>query len=449
MMLSVPLLVAALNGAAGAPLAPNDFAYGLRLEPQAGAPVQDVVVPEVVYRWVQRSDLGDLRLFDGRGEPLPLALGASSDVTALRVAPQRLSLFRLPDEAKSASSLAVMVRRNTDGAVVEVRGAPSGTVATEALYLADAAGLVEAMTGLELAWAPGDASISAQLDVEASDDLVAWQTLARGVPLLRLRQGTQVLEQRRVALARTQARYLRLRLHQGAALPLLIGVTAELSGRTHGPAPMVATFAKVSQDGEEPHYELPTALPIDQVRLIPRVGEALLAARLLSAATPAGPWTERASGMFFRLRRNGDEVTGPLVASSVAHHRYWRATALVAGVSLAKRDPVLEVAWRPQRLVFVVQGPPPLTLAFGSLRAEPSFFAESELRGLVSGGGDDAVEAHLGTELVTLGGETLLQPPAPPWPWRKVALWGVLVAGVAVLALMATKLARQMSQSGG
>ncbi len=48
---------------------------------------------------------------------------------------------------------------------------------------------------------------------------------------------------------------------------------------------------------------------------------------------------------------------------------------------------------------------------------------------------------------VTLGGDKALQIPLPPIPWKKWLLWGVLVAGVVLLAAMTWKLAMQMNRT--
>jgi hypothetical protein len=47
-------------------------------------------------------------------------------------------------------------------------------------------------------------------------------------------------------------------------------------------------------------------------------------------------------------------------------------------------------------------------------------------------------------DVFELGGKARLRPPPPPLPWQKWLLWGLLLGGVGVLAVMARSLYRQM-----
>ena len=51
--------------------APGDFAFGIPLETVATEALFDVEVPAAVYAGVVRADLGDLRVFNAAGEPVP------------------------------------------------------------------------------------------------------------------------------------------------------------------------------------------------------------------------------------------------------------------------------------------------------------------------------------------------------------------------------------------
>ncbi|MEJ2132297.1 MAG: DUF3999 family protein, partial [Gammaproteobacteria bacterium] len=102
-----------------------------------------------------------------------------------------------------------------------------------------------------------------------------------------------------------------------------------------------------------------------------------------------------------------------------------------------------------QVLTFVAQGPAPFLLAYGNVsasaapdRVEPVLAAmeEAEPREAAVGA------ARLGAE-ITLGGPARLEPPPAPFPWETWLLWGVLIAGIALLAWMVTWLLRQLDAS--
>ena len=81
--LSIALLaltIAACDGAeAPDPTRPDQFAARLAVEPATGGTVQRVILPEQALVAIQRADLGDVRIYDGRGKPLSLALGGGAD----------------------------------------------------------------------------------------------------------------------------------------------------------------------------------------------------------------------------------------------------------------------------------------------------------------------------------------------------------------------------------
>ncbi|WP_282103285.1 DUF3999 family protein [Morganella morganii] len=60
----------------------------------------------------------------------------------------------------------------------------------------------------------------------------------------------------------------------------------------------------------------------------------------------------------------------------------------------------------------------------------------------------DAIpRADISEKVVTLGGETKLLPApeaAPPFAWKTWLLWGILVAGVAVLGIFAVRLLKEV-----
>ena len=69
--LLVVLLAPALCCAAETP---QDFAFGMPLEIDGREALYEVEIPASVYQGVARRDLGDLRVFNADGEPVPFAL---------------------------------------------------------------------------------------------------------------------------------------------------------------------------------------------------------------------------------------------------------------------------------------------------------------------------------------------------------------------------------------
>ena len=77
------------------PLTPDDFAYGLKVVVPGEAAAYRVSLPLVVYQKLVRCDLGDLRVFNERGEVVPYALERPRSETSVSGTPTVLPLFTL------------------------------------------------------------------------------------------------------------------------------------------------------------------------------------------------------------------------------------------------------------------------------------------------------------------------------------------------------------------
>jgi hypothetical protein len=95
--------------------------------------------------------------------------------------------------------------------------------------------------------------------------------------------------------------------------------------------------------------------------------------------------------------------------------------------------------------VFLAQGPRPYTLAYGSTRVGPSEApVDSLLASLDEAGRESQVRQATVGEPRTLGGAAALE---PVLPWRRIALWGALVAAVAALAFLAARAFRDTKRA--
>jgi hypothetical protein len=65
------LVIGCLPSAGLADVTLNGFAYGIRLNVPAGTAVAAASLPRQVYESATRSDLGDMRVFNAAGEPVP------------------------------------------------------------------------------------------------------------------------------------------------------------------------------------------------------------------------------------------------------------------------------------------------------------------------------------------------------------------------------------------
>ena len=92
-MKALIILLALAQGAALATERPDVFAYGIPIKAGAQSALYEVEIPLAVYRGVTRSDLGDLRVFNGAGETVPHALKPREALHATAVGKARLPVF--------------------------------------------------------------------------------------------------------------------------------------------------------------------------------------------------------------------------------------------------------------------------------------------------------------------------------------------------------------------
>ena len=69
----VALMLLAQSVIAGAAEQPQNFAYAIAIHADAQDALYEIDLPAAVYRGVTRSDLGDIRVFNGHGEVVPHA----------------------------------------------------------------------------------------------------------------------------------------------------------------------------------------------------------------------------------------------------------------------------------------------------------------------------------------------------------------------------------------
>ena len=411
----------------------DDFAYGIRIDVPAGTAVAAVSMPEQVYANTYRRDLGDIRVFNANGEPVPHMIRYAQTQSA--EAPWRsLVFFPIPEQvAPGAGGYRVFVRTGPDGAVVRV-DPRSGHAPTEhaRTYLIDLSRVGRGLAELRLEWKRDAANLMATLAVDASDDLVAWTTIQQRSVISDIRNGGRRLLSNTIALNPSKKRYLRLRqLDSGQAVSL-----TRIDGRI-GPEGRTAIRAFLKTDGRPVpgapgvfEYHSTGAYPVDRVNLIFVQANSMAEAMLESRNDPKAPWTRRFKGLFYRIDLDNTSLTSDPQAVPISMDRHWRLTVDASDSTIGGGVPRLEIGYRPHDLFFVARGSGPFTLAFGSAAAKP---LRVNVAALFDGIGQ-----------MVLGGPQCLLPLPKPLPMRRIVLWSVLLIGVLVVAGMAWRLARRL-----
>lgn len=424
---------------------PADFTSRVPLEVSGNGPWYRLQLPIEALFAARNGDLRDLRVFNAEGEALPYSLRTSAASEKLVRSEVQARIFPLRGSSGSAAADSVKVVRSTTGTILEISPAASAQDKQEVLrgWLLETGAGDLPLDRLQLDWtADGDGF--QRLRIEASDDLKSWRSLGEG-QLARLDFNGQRIEQNEISLPGESARYLRLWWESPEQAAQLLGATLSGSRSSSGPVPMLWSepmAAKANADGEF-SWSLPLALSVERVR-IPLVQANTLAPVILSGRRDGNvQWTPLASGVLYRLPGEGGEITQEELALPGSSVSQLRLRADARGGGLGGSTANLSVGVRATEVVFLARGGAPYQLAVGSgsvadgslplTTLVPGFDAKR-----LSAMGDARLKGALQSQA-----QAVQAPQAKPdGSWKRYGLWAVLLAGVALLGLMAMSLLR-------
>ncbi|MRV74948.1 DUF3999 family protein [Duganella sp. FT92W] len=426
----------ALAGGAAVPDTPAAYAWSLPVTAADDNGVHALRLPPAVYLHAQSARLADIRLFDRRGLPVPYALRhpPTDTYTDARELPLRIfPLYRQPGAPPSVSTSALQgdfkleLRTDSDGRLLSVTGGGPATrtpssaqaPALETLVLdlgVSSRATPPTVTALRFAPPKGNATYTAQVWLEASDDLRDWRPLgAADLQWLSATDGA-ILACDVLAFEPSQFRYARLTWRNGTPA-LFAGITAlSVSQRQSAPAMDHAELTPVA--GRVPGdlvYAAGIGIPAERAGMQFATPNAVYAAMLGSyrdttlapaaaaeapvpqrrhhhhlrghlhghlhrhqpyryddppaqpAALPADPFVPVASATFYDITQDGRRRRSgglPMPATQLAQWVVRPYSPQYAALPLSQA-PKLQLSWTPATLLFLANGNGPYTLAFG------------------------------------------------------------------------------------
>ena len=455
-------LFAAWATAAGAQERPEQFAHAARIGGSGDDSHFRFTLPAETYRGVTRSDLGDLRVFNGAGEPVPYAFVPLRPATH-KPAVHAAKLFPLRgEEAKGLDSVHVRIHQGKAGTTIDVSSTPGAGKAARKLlgYVLDPGEPKVPFEALTLDWQSRE-GFTGTARVEGSEDLKHWSTLAGAATVLYLDHAGQRLERRRVELGGARARYLRISFNGVPADFVLKAVQVELRPDKAEPArEWLALVGRAVKDrpGE---YEFDTGghFPVDRLRFSlsqqNTVAQVQVQARYRTETRRGSEdrWQPMTSGTLYRLRRNGTEVTNADLAVGPSASRHWRLKVDQRGGGLGSGEVRLEIGWIPHQVVFAARGAAPFTLAYGMKIARPGALPITAVLPDYKEGEAIALKTATLTATAapasraTSGFSEYVKEAVDSGQAKKWALWASLVVGVLLLVWMAFALLWQVGNS--
>jgi hypothetical protein len=449
----------------------NPAAYAIRipLTLAGDAPLQRVVLPAEVLVRLQNAGYADVRLFNGAGQPVPMALAG----VAAASAPEEsvaLPAYPILGTAGTAGleglSLRIQERQGQRVVRIDTAGASDAAPAqTVRGALLDARGVQLPVARMAL-----DADLPAgqpvTFTVQASRDLKSWRPLAETV-LYRADAAATAppsaeparLGNEQIDLHRADMKDHYLRVTWGDAAVTLRGATLATT-RGSGPRERVSARMAVPAltNPREIALALPFATPLAALQITPQGSNVLVPVRVLGRNDREQPWAHLASAVVYKMATGGQEqASGPIeLGGASVHEIKIEASSKTPGFAAA---PEVALQFEPAQLVFLASGQGPFTLAAGLPGASGAASAFLPLPSLVPG----YQPAHENTLPVALadvaraditGGKpadgALVAAAAADggMSTRSWVLWGVLLAGVGALGVMAWLLLRQTRPAG-
>ncbi|HER63168.1 MAG TPA: DUF3999 domain-containing protein [Desulfobacteraceae bacterium] len=444
------LLLGMVSAAAVAmTVVPEDFAYGIDIHIPAQGAIYRVSLPEQVYRHATRTDLGDMRVFNGDRQVVPHMLRQAKQTRQIELSPVEPPFFPFYRDADPKShSLSLHIKTDSRGAIVELdQDAASASDKQPAGYLFDLSQIDDKPSRLELAWPGESPDFLVPVKLQTSNDLIHWRTLGPETTLVNMHYAGHQLVKNEIEFPATNDRYLRLEAVSDKAFPELNAASLHFPSQTAEQSRQWFQIqARVSDQPGEYLFDIGGRFPVDRLSLKLPQRNTLINGTLLSRPDEASPWMYRARGNIYHLTINGTSLTNHDFQINGGGDRYWKLQ-VNNGQQLGKGVPELSIGWRPHELIFVAQGQPPYLMAFGSGTVETISFPVNALLNEIRQQHDDSLLT--GAEVsrsYALGGPAALQPAAESLPWKQIILWLVLIGVVVLLASMAYRLYLQMQQ---
>jgi hypothetical protein len=413
-------------------LSPQDYAHGYPIVSSSEASAYRIPLPLAIYQGTVRDDLGDLAVFNGRGEVVPFFIRPLPVHPEPARSPEYLPMFPLLGTTP-ATAAEMRVTINSPRVALKLSSSGDAPDNVPHQYLLDGRALEGSVTALQLIWAQAPPEFSGRLRIESSDDLDSWRLVAAAAPIASLQADGREFLQARIELPPTRAKFWRLSWVDGVPSLPVTKVQAQFA-EVHSDAGWERETVRGLQDARRPSdfvFDLGAHLPVQRVDLQLAEANSVVVADLYTRKDPRDAWNFVTRARFYRIHTpHGDEQSEPIDIPLNANRSWLARIANPASVDA----PALIAAWRPSEIVFLAQGKPPFLLAYGS---GSSIAERTNLAPFIP---DIAVQPATLGDTEELGGAARLVEGRPPFPRRRWVLWLVLLAALAVLSYMAARL---------
>ena len=444
-LLLSPLLALCLAGTVHAEKI-NSFSHQAQIKTEGTEPYFHFPLTLDVYQNSLSPDLRDLRVFNAAGELVPYALTVKTDLPQVTVTQTELKGFPLYSDEQTENK-GIRIRREKNGELVSID--PVKPIITRKLtgVILDASRIKATLTAVDISLSEYKQPFQ-HFRIEASDDLKDWDTVQNSATITVLEQDDARIEQRRVELPAIHAKYLRLTWLDPQYISSLPKVLVSSSTTPQYKQPELLwseAINPVSNAKGEYIYRFGNTLPVDRIRFILPQLNTLAPAQILLRYNDKQHWRTVSSTVLYRLSSKGDESVSPDInlGGQAISELQLKLDTRAGGVG--EQPLQAKIAIRPQELVFLARGDNPFTLAWGMTGANTNALPLTTLvpayryqNGLPGNPASLEINTKNAATNKTVNNESNSEiDQAQKHKW---VLWGVLIAGAALLLLMAVKL---------
>lgn len=438
-------------------LTQNDFAYAADLGTTAGTPFYELQIPELVYKSISRDDLGDMRVLNGSGQVVPHGLRSIQPEVVSHVSEGEVPYFPLYlKQGDSNGDLHLNIKRNANGDVLDIKSNRSVAQAGERLsgYLVDLREWDKPVDTLKLSWkTAGNESFIRKLKISTSEDLSSWKVISADKSLVNLVYQTHQLIEDRIKLSSGRIKYLRIMFTDDKpGLEITrVEVINTRSTQQHKKNWLITdVLINEATDAVAGEYlfQHPLKSSLSELRVKLPENNTVVNVKVLSRASEDKPWQYRGAKLLYRLSVDGVDIQQEEVSLKSSRDAFWKVVINQQGGGIGEGLPVIELAWKPQQLVFVARGEAPYKLVWGSVRVPAVTRAAKQILIGVNQENSSSMlgSAHWHADTVRSVNLLSLTEVDKPLNWRQWLLWAVLIVAAITLIWMAVRLMSKMAE---
>ena len=427
-----------------------DFQQSVELS-EAKKRFRSIDLPAEVLYTLQRSDMGDLRVFDARGRAMPIMiLRKSTDAVSEQKA---LSFYPLPGRQNPDDSLSggVDIERNAGGDVIRIHPrnqhveSTTGAVITQ--YLLENQETEPELVQLIFDWSQNRKG-NVSLKIEHSDNLVQWHSLVSRAVLARLQHNGDQLEQNSIDLPASGSRFLRLTVLDGDDDFRVHGVIAQYR-QSAMPAQNWLLLGALKKQPEESGvygFNIQSVVKPEKIQLdVSSDSEFYLSGKLFSRPNEKSVWRLRNRNFVqYAVKQgeqwfNSDALSLGYITDSIYRLELNNGQDLPEAQNLQ-----IKLLMPSYELIFIAAGKAPFALAWGNADIEPDNYSMESLFRQFKERADDLETVTPERALIL---ENMEQPQVVvAIDWKSIVLWSILVLGVLLAGLMAYQLKNELSR---